>query len=153
MKRIVKAPQDLNSLLEQASGSIANLSAKSQSLNLLSDIVRQICPDLPENAWQIANFRENLVIIEVISPVWSQRLQFERNNICQQLLQHSDGIFTNIEIKVNPYWNRKEKPVEKPKARKHMSEKSAEQINEIAQNAPPGLKEKLLRLAKHANKK
>ena len=152
MKRIVKDPEDLTNLLKKASGNIADFSTKAKSLKILTDIVRQICPDLPENAWLIANCREDLVIIEANSPVWGQRLQFERNNIAQQLAIQTQGIFSKIEIKVNPYNNRR--PVAKPvtKPLKHMSQSTAEHINDVAENAPPGLKAVLLRLAKHANR-
>ncbi|OUS31059.1 hypothetical protein A9Q98_03640 [Thalassotalea sp. 42_200_T64] len=152
MKRIVKDPQDLNSLLKKASGNMADFSTKAQSINILADIVRQTCPDLPENAWQIANCRADLVIIEAKSPVWGQRLQFERNNIAQQLAMQTQGIFTKIEIKVNPHGNiRKAEKTVEVKTKKHMSQKTADQINEVAENAPPGLKEVLRRLAKHVN--
>ncbi|MEW6997688.1 DUF721 domain-containing protein [Colwelliaceae bacterium BS250] len=152
MKRIVKDPEDLTNLLNKASGSMANFSAKAKSLNILTDIVRQTCPDLPDNAWQIANCREDLVVIEAKSPVWGQRLQFERNNIAQQLLTQTNGIFTKIEIKVNPNGNRRviEKVVEKPK--KYMSQSTADHITSVADNAPDGLKAVLLRLAKHAQR-
>ncbi|TRX52711.1 DUF721 domain-containing protein [Thalassomonas sp. M1454] len=152
MKRIVKDPEDLNDLLKKASGNIADFSTKAKSLKILTDIVRQTCPDLPENAWQIANCRQDLVIIEAKSPVWGQRLQFERNNIAQQLAIQTQGIFNKIEIKVNPYGNRREvvKPVEKPK--KFMSESTAEHLVDVAKDAPAGLKEVLLRLAKHADR-
>ena len=151
MKRIVKAPQDLHSLMEKASGSMANLSSKAQSFAIITDIVRQIAPDLPENAWQIANCRDDLVVIEAKSPVWGQRLQFERNNIAQQLTLQTQGLFTRIEIKINPFTNRRE--IEKPvvKSKKHMSSKSAEELTKVAENAPPGLREKLLKLATHVN--
>ncbi len=152
MKRIVKAPEDMTNLLKKTSGSLADFSNKAQSLKILTDIVRQTCPDLPENAWQIANCRQDLVVIEAKSPVWGQRLQFERNNITQQLATQTQGIFCKIEIKVNPNGNRRAvaKVVEKPK--KFMSQSTAEQLNSVAENAPPGLKEVIKRLAKHANR-
>ncbi|WNC72977.1 DUF721 domain-containing protein [Thalassotalea psychrophila] len=152
MKRIVKAPQDLNSLLEKASGTMADFSTKAQSFKILDDIIRQICPDLPENAWQIANCRQDLVVIEAKSPVWGQRLQFERNNISQQLALQTQGIFRRIEIKINPHGNRREIVKEPVKPNKSMSKETAEHIYEVAENAPPGLKEVLLRLAKHGKK-
>ncbi|WP_371373553.1 DUF721 domain-containing protein [Thalassotalea aquiviva] len=153
MKRIVKDPQDLTKLLENASSSLADFSNKTNSLKILTNIVRQICPDLPENAWQIANFHNDLVVIEANSPVWGQRLQFERNNIASQLETQTNGIFNKIEIKINPFTNRRA-PIIKPQTEKlkHMSDASSAQIAEVAKNAPPGLKEKLLKLAQHANR-
>ncbi len=151
MKRIVKEPEDLTNLLKKTSGSLANFSHKAHSLKILSDIIAQSCPDLPEDAWQVANCRDDLVVIEAKSPVWGQRLQFERNNIAQQLLTQTKGIFSKIEIKVNPYGNRRELKQPETKPLKNMSQSAADHINSVAENAPPGLKEKLLKLAKHVN--
>lgn len=132
---------------------MADFSTKAQSINILADIVRQTCPDLPDNAWQIANCRQDLVVIEAKSPVWGQRLQFERNNIAQQLSNQTQGIFNKIEIKINPYTNRREIVKKVVKSKKEMSQESADQITDVAKNAPPGLKAVLLRLAKHVNKR
>ncbi|NMP15783.1 MULTISPECIES: DUF721 domain-containing protein [unclassified Thalassotalea] len=154
MKRIVKAPQDLQTLLQTASSNMANISVKAQSLQILADIVRQTCPDLPEDAWQIANCRENLVILEAKSSVWGQRLQFERNNIASQLSLQTQGIFNRIEIKVNPFAVRKQiKEQEPAKEKKSMSAESAEELRKVAENAPDGLKQKLLKLASHVKQK
>jgi hypothetical protein len=152
MKRIVKAPEDLNALLKKTTGSLADFSTKAKSLNILTDIVAQICPDLPEDSWQIANFRDDCVVIEAKSSVWGQRLQFERYNIVQQLVTQTKGSITKIEIKINPYANRREIKKTPIKAQKQMSKFAADHINSVAENAPPGLKEKLLKLAKHVNK-
>lgn len=152
MALIKKSPQDITKLLKKASGTMADFSTKAQSINIIGDIVRQTCPDLPDDAWQIANCRNDLVVIEAKSPVWGQRLQFERNNIAQQLSNQTQGIFNKIEIKINPFSNRRE-IVKKPiKSKKKMSQESADQITDVAKHAPPGLKEVLLRLAKHVNK-
>ncbi|MEY8215012.1 MAG: DciA family protein, partial [Colwellia sp.] len=106
MARRPKAPINLSVLFDSKVGTLAQIKAKTNSLMLLSNIVRQICPDLPENAFNIANFVQSTLIIEVKSPVWGQRLQFERNNICQQLTIQTQGQFTQIEIKVNPQGHR-----------------------------------------------
>ncbi|MDN3653571.1 DciA family protein [Thalassotalea ponticola] len=150
MKRIVKPPQDLQTLLQNASSNMANLSVKAQSLQILANIVSQVCPDLPDNAWQIANCRDNLVVIEAKSSVWGQRLQFERNNIATQLSLQTQGVFNRIEIKVNPFGLKKQQAAPAPsKPTKHMSANSAEQLRKVAEGAPEGLKQKLLKLASH----
>ncbi|WP_371188145.1 DUF721 domain-containing protein [Thalassotalea maritima] len=154
MKPIIKAPQDLQSLLQNASNSMASISVKAQSLQILAQIVRQTCPDLPEKAWQIANCRDDLVVIEAKSAVWGQRLQFERNNIAKQLQLQTHGIFQRIDIKVNPHGVKREaEPVKVEKPKKSMSQQSADELLKVAESAPPGLKEKLLKLASHVKKK
>ncbi len=157
MSRIEKTPQDLANLIRQSSGNLAGFSAKAKTLQTLDTIIADICPDIPDEIWQVANCRQETVILEVKSAVWGQRLQFERNRICQQLAKASQGQLTKLEFKVNPYGHRREEPqkavkeVDKPG--KYMSENTAEQLQAVAKNAPAGLKEKLEKLAKHANKK
>lgn len=144
----------MSTLFKTTSGTLAQISQKTNSIKKIAHIVRQICPDLPEESWHIANFSQNKIYIEVGSPIWGQRLQFEKNRIAQQLSLETDGIFSQIDLKVNPYFN-KAKPskeqVEKPK--KSLSIESARQISNVAQSAPPSLKAKLEKLALHINTK
>jgi len=161
MARRPKAPKDMSTLFNSTSGTLAQIQSKTNSLSLLSDIVRQICPDLPEDAFNIANFVQTTLIIEVKSPVWGQRLQFERNTICQELIKQTQGQFSQIEIKVNPQGHR-QTPNQKTYQRNNVSNKkssvqsissnTALHLLEIAENAPKGLKEKLEKLAANAIK-
>lgn len=157
MARKSKKPIDMSNLLNSSSGTLAHIQAKTNSLAQLADIVLHICPDLPEDAWKIANFEKNTLIIEVKSPVWGQRLQFERNRICQKLSEETSGTFHKIEIKVNPFSHKKHNKTtvleeDKINHANLISKNTASHLEEIAQNAPKGLREKLLRLASHAKK-
>ena len=146
-------PKDMSALLTSSRGTLAQIASKSNSLAILADIVRQVCPDLPEDVWHIANFKQNILVIEVKSSVWSQRFQFERNNICRELSNATDGMFTQIEIKVSPYRNKvpKVQPIQIPTtSTQRISTSTANQLLEVAENAPQGLKEKLEKLAKLA---
>ena len=155
----------MSALLQTSTGTLAQIQEKTNSLALLSDIVRQICPDLPIDAFHIANCRQDTLIIEVKSPVWGQRLQFERYNICNALISETNGSFQKIQIKVNPQGFRQKKnelthlndkkttqPAKMPKDF-IANQKTAKQFMEIAKNAPKGLKEKLEKLARVAGKK
>ncbi|MCW8832722.1 MAG: DciA family protein [Colwellia sp.] len=159
MARRPKAPKDMSTLFNSTTGTLAQIKAKTNSLTQLCDIVRQICPDLPEDALNISNFIDNTLIIEVKSPVWGQRLQFERNNICRFLTEKTQGQFTQIEIKVNPYGHQQAaKKVSyarqaKTASAKSISNQTAKQLLEVAEHAPKGLKEKLEKLASIAHKK
>lgn len=166
MARRPKIPKDMSTLFNSTTGTLAQIQSKTNSLNLLSDIVRQICPDLPEDAFNIANFVQSTLIIEVKSPVWGQRLQFERNTICKELVIQTDGQFSQIEIKVNPQGHRKTpnqqtyQPnntlngtslnsafIEKKGSVQSMSLNTASHLLDIAKHAPAGLREKLEKLA------
>ena len=168
MARKSKVPINMSALLQTTTGTLAHIQTKTNSLTILADIVRQICPDLPEDAWHIANCREDTLIIEVKSPVWGQRLQFERNTICNALMSSTDGNFQRIEIKVNPQGFRQQRHEITEKTRAELikstevrpqqdnavvNEKTAKQFLDIAKNAPKGLKEKLEKLARVAGKR
>tara|TARA_R110001583_G_scaffold3965_10_gene23874 strand:- start:4854 stop:5378 length:525 start_codon:yes stop_codon:yes gene_type:complete len=169
MARRPIAPKDMSTLFNSTTGTLAQIQSKTNSLNLLSDIVRQICPDLPEDAFNIANFVQTTLIIEVKSPVWGQRLQFERNIICRELIKQTQGQFLQIEIKVNPQGHRQipnqqtyqniplsnnslstNAHLKSKGSLQSMSASTASHLLEIAQNAPKGLKEKLEKLAANA---
>ena len=155
MRRKSKKPTDMSALFQSTTGTLAQIQLKTNSLAILANIVRQICPDLPEDAWKIANFHSNTLIIEVKSPVWGQRLQFERMKICQQLKIDTEDQFQQIEIKVNPHQHRRFPAADekdKPVKTQILSQKTAEQLLEVADNAPPGLKKILEKLAKHVKK-
>lgn len=166
MARRPKAPKNMSTLFNSTTGTLAQIQSKTNSLGLLSDIVRQICPDLPEDAFNIANFVQTTLVIEVKSPVWGQRLQFERNIICKELIKQTQGQFSQIEIKVNPQGHRKtpnqstyqntsqsDKPSNKKSSVQNISTSTASHLLKIAENAPKGLKEKLKKLAANANKR
>ena len=158
----------MSALLQTTTGTLAQIQTKTNSLTALADIVRQICPDLPADAFHIANCRQDSLIIEVKSPAWGQRLQFERNTICNALSADTDGHFQKIEIKVNPQGFRQQRHEITEKIRAELlksailpeqqsntvvNEKTAKQFLDIAKNAPKGLKEKLEKLARVAGRK
>ncbi len=153
MARKSRIPTDMSALFNSTSGTLAQIAAKTNSLTILSDIVRQICPDLPADVWKIANFRTNAIVIEVNSAVWSQRLQFERVNICRELIRVTNNEFNQIEIKITPFRTKiPEKTVIPNAINSTISASTAEQLLKVAQNAPDSLRKKLEKLASHAKK-
>ena len=153
MARKTRKPSDMSDLFQSSKGTLAQIAAKTNSLTILSDIVRQTCPDLPADVWHIANFKQKSLVIEVTSAVWSQRLQFERMNICRELAIATDNAFDKIEIKVSPYRNKVNYAVKEKQAEPlQISQSTAKQLLAVAKNAPESLKKKLEKLARHANK-
>ena len=153
MARKSRIPTDMSALFNSTSGTLAQIAAKTNSLTVLSDIVRQICPDLPADVFKIANFKANAIIIEVKSAVWSQRLQFERMNICRELSQVTNNEFNQIEIKITPFRHKvPEKTVIPNAINSTISAATAADLLKIAATAPESLRKKLEKLAAHANK-
>jgi len=154
MKRRTEQPSDMSVLLHSTQGTLAQIAKKTNSLSKISTIVRQICPDLPEDVWWVANFKKHIVVLEVTSSAWSQRLQFEKNNIARQLEKITRGELNSIEIKVSPYRNKREVIQQTmPDKTQFISEQTAENLQEVAERAPDKLKASILRLASLANKK
>ena len=153
MARKSKFPTDMSALFNSTSGTLAQIAKKTNFLTVLSDIVRQICPDLPQDVWKIANFKANAIVIEVNSAVWSQRLQFERMNICRELSAVTDNKFNQIEIKITPFRTKiPEKTIIPNAISTTISARTAAQLLAVAQNAPDSLRKKLEKLAAHAKK-
>ena len=151
MTRYTKNPEDLSLLINSAAGSFAKIAEKSKLLSTFSTLIKQTCPDLPEESFVLANMKADIIVIEAKSPVWGQRLQFERNTILRAVQEASGGLINKIEIKINPK-GLVNKPIIIEKPKKRLSESAAEHITALAESAPASLKEKLLRLASHVNK-
>lgn len=152
MARKTKQPSDMSSLFKSSQGTLAQIKTKTNSLSKIASIVQQICPDLPEDVWHVGNISNNTLIIEVLSSVWGQRFQFERNNITQALQSSTDGFINRIEIKVRPFQNRKIAEQPAPVKTQFISHDTAEKLREVAENAPDSLKRTLERLASLANR-
>ena len=153
MSRKTKQPIDRSSLLQSCEGSLAKIAAKTDYLTKLTNIVRQICPDIPADAYQISNFHQSAIVIEVKSAVWSQRLQFERVNIATALKELSQGQFDRIEIKISPFSAPKYEKKANTTHRYHaISSTAAKHIEALAASAPKSLQEKLQRLANLAKR-
>lgn len=153
MARKSKIPTDMSALFNSTSGTLAQIAAKTNSLTVLSDIVRQICPDLPADVWKIANFRANAIVIEVNSAVWSQRLQFEKINICRELIRVTDNVYNQVEIKITPFRQKAPEKTIIPNAiNSTISATTAAHLLKIAETAPDSLRKKLEKLAAHAKK-
>ena len=155
MARKTKSPSDMSSLINSNKGTLAYITDKTNSLSILTNIVSVTCPDLPQEVWHIANFKNKSVVIEVNSSVWSQRLQFERMKINQKLTEATQGKYSQIEIKVSPRRNTIVLPsttIPSPIYTSSISVETANKLKSIAQKAPKGLKEKLEKLAQHAKK-
>jgi hypothetical protein len=153
MARKSRIPTDMSTLFNSTSSTLAQIAAKTNSLTVLSGIVRQICPDLPADVFKIANFKANAIIIEVKSAVWSQRLQFEKINICRELAQVTNNEFNQIEIKITPFRHKvPEKTVIPDAINSTISAATATDLLKIAATAPESLRKKIEKLAAHANK-
>lgn len=78
MARKTRKPSDMSELFQSSKGTLAQIAAKTNSLTILSDIVRQTCPDLPADVWHIANFKQkSLVIEELLHDLHAQSVKYD----------------------------------------------------------------------------
>lgn len=150
MPRYTTKPEDLADLFNDTNNHVANLTRKSHALGILTELVQHICPDLPTGSFRLANVKSNTIVIEAKSPAWGQRLQFERNTILREINNSTQYNYQRIDIKVVPFETAAPITQEPIKPKKQMSQKVANQLVEMANSAPESLKQKILKLAKHA---
>ncbi|WP_413111104.1 DUF721 domain-containing protein [Thaumasiovibrio sp. DFM-14] len=148
-------PKSADSLLD--SGKLTNITQRAVLLEQLGKKVQAcLSPALAEQV-RIANYRQSILVLEVATPAWAQRLNFERYALMSELRRHDLPQLSSIEVKVNPTLaqqphrrNNSDKPdIEQVP----ISETAAEYLSAIAEHAPDGIKMRLKRLAAMGKKK
>ncbi|MGO2074121.1 MAG: DciA family protein, partial [Pseudoalteromonas sp.] len=106
---------------------------------------------------RVSQYQDGTLMIEAISAPIALRLNYLKMDILSHFRSQGMVELAQVKITANPQATQRLAPemsvkgaqAAAPKKRK-MSEKTAEHLNAIAADAPPSLKEKLQRLAKHA---
>nr|WP_086938442.1 DciA family protein [Thaumasiovibrio occultus] len=141
-------PQGASHLLER--GTLSEITERAKLLDQLGKKVKScVSPSLGSHL-RIANYRDGLLILEVSSPSWAQRVNFERFTIMEQLRRDMLPSLTTIEVKVNPAMAsavnnpRTEIPVLQQVP---ISSVAADYLDAVAEGAPDKIKARLKRLA------
>jgi hypothetical protein len=141
------------------SGRLSNYAGKSQALDKQQTLLTEfLSPNLADKC-RVSNYRDGTLMIEAVSAPIALRL----NYLKMDLLSHFRGAgmaeLGQIKITANPQssqrltQNNASKSANNTTAKKlPMSEQTSDYLTAIAQNAPPSLREKLERLAKHGKK-
>ncbi|KTF15196.1 DUF721 domain-containing protein [Pseudoalteromonas sp. H105] len=153
------APKPLNDIMAGLSGRLSNYAGKSQALDKQQTLLTEfLSPNLADKC-RVSNYRDGTLMIEAVSAPIALRL----NYLKMDLLSHFRGAgmaeLGQIKITANPQssqrltQNNASKSANNTTAKKlPMSEQTSDYLTAIAQNAPPSLREKLERLAKHGKK-
>ncbi|MCF6434932.1 MULTISPECIES: DUF721 domain-containing protein [Pseudoalteromonas] len=153
-------PKQLNELMGKWSDKLSDYTHKSQTMaHLQHTLEAAIGPILSKKA-RVANYRDGTLVIEAASATLATRLNYLKMEVLSKFRQAGMIECTQVKVVTNPEAQQRLTPRDnkqgqskEPNTGRVMSEQTAAQLVELAQNAPPSLQEKLLKLATHAQKK
>jgi len=153
------APKPLNDIMAGLSGRLSNYAGKSQALDKQQTLLTEfLSPNLADKC-RVSNYRDSTLMIEAVSAPIALRLNYLKMDMLSHFRGAGMAELGQIKITANPQssqrltQNNAAKPANNTTAKKlPMSEQTADYLSAIAQNAPPSLREKLERLAKHGKK-
>jgi len=123
---------------------------KALELNRLTQAVKISLPLDCHDHMQIADIRDNQLIILTDSPVWQTRLRMYSQTILEALHQHAGIKLNRVTLKLSP---QKRASKEKPAVYRTLSEQSANLIEQTAKCiADPDLQAALLQLSRKTKK-
>ena len=147
----MNAPKNIAQLLAGNSDSLQALFTHSQHLERLN---RRVCGCIPaplNQHCQVANLRDNTLILHADSSAWALKLRYNSRALLQQLRQQGFRELGAIEVKVRPRAIAMARPEKTRHA--HMSRKTAQLLDSIAADITDNrLKMALQHLARHGTK-
>ncbi|WP_440054210.1 DUF721 domain-containing protein [Pseudoalteromonas sp. T1lg65] len=151
-------PKPLNELMGRWSDKLSQYGEKSEQVAELQTCLEQSLGPVLSKKCRVGHYRDGILVIEAASATLATRLNFLKMDMLSTF--RKAGLHDCIQIKIttNPeaqqrLANRIEQPKQNYKTSRTMSEQTANQLMELAENAPPGLKAKLEKLAEHAKNK
>jgi len=146
----MKKPEPINELLSE--GSLGSLLTRSRFLQQLTRTVHPYLDPTLKNHCQVANFRDNVLVLQVNTPARSTRLRYQVPELINALRQVPElSGLRKIDIHIAPV-DQVSTPV--LNVRPSPSGQTISVINETAnQLNDDGLKAALLRLSRNMNKK
>ncbi len=119
-----------------------------QRLEVLNRTLRGCIPAPLNQHCQVANLRDNMLILHADSSAWALKLRYSSRVLLQQLRQRGVPGLSAIEVKVRPHNAVVRRPDKIRHA--HMSGKTAQLLDSIADDiSDDRLKVALQRLARH----
>ena len=143
-------------LLVGNADSLQAVFAHSQRLETLNHAVRGCLPAPLNQHCQVANLRDNTLVLHADSSAWALKLRYSSRTLLQQLHQHGLQGLNALEVKVRPD-NIIDSSLRSPRPEKvrhaHMSRGTAQLLDSIAADITDApLKVALQRLARHGKK-
>ncbi len=128
-----------------------NIAQRAVALNRINTQVQKMieCQD----QCRVANYRQGILILELSSSHWTWRLNYQKSHLIAHLKDNGLPNLKEIEFVINPSLMTATPHSEIPFERKPISEKTADNLNEVKKHASNKLQERLDNLAKLAKKK
>lgn len=154
-------PQALFDVLEESlaktSNTLQTIQRNAKAILKLNRVVKSLLPAEIKPMCRVANYRNNIMVIEVANASWMTRLNYERTNLLSALRSSILPSLSSIDIRINPDLIRKSKQnsslnkqsvnQKENRNQRQISTQTAEQLLRLAEKSPKGLKERLERLA------
>ncbi|HHR6052218.1 TPA: DUF721 domain-containing protein [Providencia alcalifaciens] len=154
-------PQALFDVLEESlaktSNTLQTIQRNAKAILKLNRVVKSLLPAEIKPMCRVANYRNNIMVIEVANASWMTRLNYERTNLLSALRSSILPSLSSIDIRINPDLIRKSKQnsslnkqsvnQKENRNQRQISTQTAEQLLRLAEKSPKGLKEKFERLA------
>lgn len=138
---------------------LSGIQEHAAEINRLNLLVSGLLPAEIRHFCRVANCRGGQLILEVANAAIMMRLNYDRLHILSQLRQQGFARLINIEIKVSPdlYKALPEQSLNRPQSPEFhqppVSQATAENLSMLAEIAPDKIKQRLLNIARLANKK
>ena len=154
-------PQALFDVLEESlaktSNTLQTIQRNAKAILKLNRVVKSLLPAEIKPMCRVANYRNNIMVIEVANASWMTRLNYERTNLLSALRSSILPSLSSIDIRINPDLIRKSKQnsslnkqsvnQKENRNQRQISTQTAEQLLRLAEKSPKGLKERFERLA------
>ncbi|MDK1289599.1 DUF721 domain-containing protein [Pseudoalteromonas umbrosa] len=150
-------PKSLSELAPKWSNKLSNYIEKAQDIAALQAPLNKALGPILSKKCRVSNYHQGTLCIEAASATLATRLGYLKMEILTEFRQSGFHDCCQVKVTTNPEAQQrlaqrpvKSKPI--PENRHKLSESTAEQLTMLAESAPDGLKERLLKLAKHAKK-
>ncbi|MGL5952965.1 MULTISPECIES: DUF721 domain-containing protein [Providencia] len=154
-------PQPLFNVLEESlsktSNTLQTIQRNAKAILKLNQVVKNLLPAEIKPMCRVANYRNNIMVLEVANASWMTRLNYEKLNLLSALRTSILPSLSSIDIRINPDLIRKTKQnsslnkqsvsTKTNRNQRQISVQTAEQLLKLAERSPKGLKERFERLA------
>ena len=153
------APKPLNDIMAGLSGRLSSYAGKSQALDKKQALLNEFLGPNLSGKCRVSNYRDGTLMIEAVSAPIALRLNYLKMDMLSHFRSAGMAELGQIKITANPQASQRLSPNNASKAENAtvakklpMSEQTADYLNAIAADAPPSLKAKLEKLARHGKK-
>jgi hypothetical protein len=152
------APKPLNDIIAGLNNRLSAYAGKSNALDKQQTLLSEFLGAKLSGKCRVSNYRDGTLMIEAISAPIALRLNYLKMDIMSHFRGAGVIDLAQIKITANPQAsqrvaNNSKRDLNPQKTHSlTMSEQTAQHLTAVAACAPPSLKEKLERLAKHAKK-